>query len=109
MSLRLRPATLSRIAELSEHESDGGEFEEAERVAAEVFPVLGQPAAAVEPSDGAFNNPALGQHDEALAAIGSLDDLGLELGHDASQCAMKDRPLIGAVGEQFCQEGEQAE
>ena len=59
--------------------------------------------------DGAFNNPALGQHDEALGAIGSLDDLGLELGLDASQCAMKDRPLIGAVGEQFCQEGEEAE
>ena len=51
----------------------------------------------------------LGQHDEALGAIGSLDDLGLELGLDASQCAVKDRPLIGAVGEQFCQEGEEAE
>ena len=67
------------------------------------------PALIPRPERTLTNNPALGQHDEALGAIGSLDDLGLELGLDASQCAMKDRPLIGAVGEQFCQEGEEAE
>ena len=33
--------------------------------------------------------------------IGSLDDLGLEIGQDAGQGAVKDRPLIGAVGEQL--------
>ena len=43
----------------------------------EVFPVFGQPATAVEPSDGAFDDPALGQHDKAGDPIGSLDDLGL--------------------------------
>ena len=32
-------------------------------------PVLGQPTTAIEPGDGAFNNPALGQHDEALGAM----------------------------------------
>jgi hypothetical protein len=40
-SLRVRPETLRRITEFSEHESDGGELEEGERVAVEVFPVPG--------------------------------------------------------------------
>ena len=42
-------------------------------------------------------------------AIGSLDDLGLEIGQDAGQGAVKDRPLIGAVGEQFPEKGKQTE
>ena len=57
--------------------------------------------AAVEPGDGAFDHPTPGLDDEALHPIGSLDDLGLEIGQDAGQGAVKDRPLIGAVGEQF--------
>lgn len=75
----------------------------------EVFPVLGQSAAAVEPSDGTLDNPTLGQHDEALGLIGSLDDLGFDPGEDAGQGAVKDRPLIGVVGEQLSEKGEQAE
>ena len=47
--------------------------------------------------------------DEALHPIGSLDDLGLEIGQDAGQGAVKDRPLIGAVGEQFPEKGKQTE
>ena len=39
----------------------------------------------------------------------SLDDLGLEIGQDAGQGAVKDRPLIGAVGEQFPEKGKQTE
>jgi hypothetical protein len=74
-----------------------------------VFPVLGQPAAAVEPGDGAFDAPALGQHDEALGPIGALDDLGFQTRQDAGQSAVKDRPFIGAVGEQLSQEGKQSE
>ena len=38
-----------------------------------------------------------------------LDDLGLEIGQDAGQGAVKDRPLIGAVGEQFPEKGKQTE
>jgi PAS domain S-box-containing protein len=41
LGLRVRPETLRRITEFSEHESDGGELEEGERVAVEVFPVPG--------------------------------------------------------------------
>ena len=92
---------MARITEFSEHESNGRELDEGERVAVEVLPVLGQSAAAVEPGDGAFDHPTPGLDDEALHPIGSLDDLGLEIGQDAGQGAVKDRPLIGAVGEQF--------
>ena len=103
--LRVRPETLCRITEFSEHESNGRELDEGERVAVEVLPVLGQSAAAVEPGDGAFDPPTPGLDDEALHPIGSLDDLGLEIGQDAGQGAVKDRPLIGAVGEQFPEKG----
>ena len=108
-ALRVRPETLCRITEFSEHESNGRELDEGERVAVEVLPVLGQSAAAVEPGDGAFDHPTPGLDDEALHPIGSLDDLGLEVGQDAGQGAVKDRPLIGAVGEQFPEKGKQTE
>ena len=107
--LRVRPETLCRITEFSEHESNGRELDEGERVAVEVLPVLGQSAAAVEPGDGAFDHPTPGLDDEALHPIGLLDDLGLEIGQDAGQGAVKDRPLIGAVGEQFPEKGKQTE
>ena len=89
--IRVRPETLCRITEFSEHESNGRELDEGERVAVEVLPVLGQSAAAVEPGDGAFDHPTPGLDDEALHPIGSLDDLGLEIGQDAGQGAVKDR------------------
>ena len=109
LTLRVRPETLCRITEFSEHESNGRELDEGERVAVEVLPVLGQSAAAVEPGDGAFDHPTPGLDDEALHPIGSLDDLGLEIGQDAGQGAVKDRALIGAVGEQFPEKGKQTE
>ena len=48
-------------------------------------------------------------NDEALDPIGSLDDLVLEVGQDAGYDTVKDRPLIGAVGEQFPEKGKQTE
>ena len=68
-ALRVRPETSSGIAEFSEHEADRRELEEGERSAVEVLPVLCQTTAAVEPGDGALDDPALGQHDEALDLI----------------------------------------
>ena len=52
--------TSSRIAELSQHEADGGELQEGEAAAVEIFPVLGETAAAIEPSNRAFYDPTLG-------------------------------------------------
>ena len=58
--LRVRPETSSGVAEFSEHETDRSELEEGERCAVEVLPVLCQAPAAVEPSDGALDDPTPG-------------------------------------------------
>jgi hypothetical protein len=58
LSVRLK--TSSRIAELSQHEADGGELQESETAAVEIFPVLGETAAAIEPSNRALDDPTLG-------------------------------------------------
>jgi hypothetical protein len=60
IDLRVRLKTSSRIAELSQHEADGGEFQEGKTAAIEIFPVLGETAAAVEPSDRTLDDPTLG-------------------------------------------------
>jgi len=84
-------------------------MEEGKCVVVAVFPILGEPAAAVEPGEGALDDPALRQRDEAFDVIGAVDDLGFEMREEAGQGALKDRPLVGAVGEQFSQEGKQSE
>ena len=38
-------------------------------------PILGEPAAASEPREGAFHDPSARQDFEALGSVGSLDDL----------------------------------
>jgi hypothetical protein len=58
--LRVRLKTFSRITKLSQHEADGREFQEGKGVAVEIFPVLGEAAATIEPCDRAFDDPALG-------------------------------------------------
>jgi hypothetical protein len=102
--LRVRPETSGWIAKFSEHEADGGEAQESERRAIEVLPIFGEPPATVEPSQRAFNDPALGQHDEALGLIGSLDDVRLQAGQDGLAGAVELAALIGGVGEQRLQE-----
>ena len=57
---RVRPKTSARVTKLSQHEADGGEFQEREGVAVEIFPILGEAAATIEPRNRAFDDPALG-------------------------------------------------
>ncbi len=57
--LRVRLKTSARITEFSQHEADGGKFQEREGAAVEIFPVLGKAAATVEPRNGAFDDPTL--------------------------------------------------
>ena len=102
--LRVRPKTSSWITELSQHETDGCEFQEGERAAVEIFPILGEAATTVEPSNRAFNDPTLGQLYEPLGLRGSFDDFGFEAGQDFGERIAEDRPLIGAVGEQLLKE-----
>ena len=58
--LRVRFKTSSRITELSQHEANGRELQERESIAVEIFPVLGEAAATVEPRNRAFDDPTLG-------------------------------------------------
>jgi hypothetical protein len=48
------------------------EAEEGERLSVEAFPIPGQSATATKPGEGAFDDPALGQNDEAFGVTQSL-------------------------------------
>jgi hypothetical protein len=86
------------LTELSQHEADRGEAQERQGLSVEALPILGQAAAAVEPRDGAFDDPSLGQDRKDLCDIGALDDLQVDLPEDFAKGRLKDRPLIAAVG-----------
>lgn len=70
----------------------------------EAFPVLGQPTTPPKPGDAALHNPAFWFDDEAFGAITSLDDVDHQTAHGLGDAILKDRPCIGAVGEQLAQE-----
>ena len=59
-NVRVRLETSARITKLSQHEADGREFQEGKGAAVEIFPVLGETAATVEPRNRAFDDPTLG-------------------------------------------------
>jgi hypothetical protein len=44
---------LTLCSDVSQHEADGGEFQEREGIAVEIFPVFGEAAATVEPAKNA--------------------------------------------------------
>ena len=90
-------------------ETDGGEAQEGERLAIEAFPILGQSAAAAEPGQGAFDDPALWQSDEPFGLVRSLDDLDGDARENAFHRALELRSLITAVGVELDQEREGAE
>ena len=74
-----------------------------------VFPVLGETAAAVEPCDGALDDPAFGFDDKAFGVVGALDDFDDQAAHRAGRAVLEDRPCISTVGEQLAQERELSE
>ena len=81
-------------------------MEEGERVVVAVFPILGEPPAAVEPCDGALNDPTLGFDDKAFSVISAFDDFDHQAAHRFGGAVAEYRPRIGAVGEQLAQERE---
>lgn len=97
------------LAQLSQHQADRGQAQEREGFAVQAFPILGEPTASVQPSDGSLDNPALRQDDEPLCRIRALDDLDLNLAHDPAQPILELRPLIAAIGTKLAQERVQAE
>jgi hypothetical protein len=71
-----------------------------------IFPVLGEPATPVEPSDGALDDPALGFDDEAFDGVGTFDDFDLKVRHGSRDATQEDWAGVGTVCEQLTQEGE---
>src|SRR5215212_9932561 len=86
-SLRVHPGSFAGLTELSQHEADGREAQECERLAVQAFPIFSQSTASVEPCDGSFNNPALRQDGEPLCGIRTLHNLHVDLAHDRMHAA----------------------
>src|SRR5262249_48914028 len=61
-------------------------------------------AAAVEPGDGTFDDPAFWENCESLDTIGAPDNLGLDVRQHASQGLVEGTPLIGSVSKELGQE-----
>jgi hypothetical protein len=107
--LSVRPESFSTIAKLSQHEADRSETQKSAGAVVEILPILGKASAAVEPCKRAFDDPAFGQNNEALGLIRSFNNIDVQTGENFGQCGAEDRPFIGAVGEEFLEEWEQAE
>ena len=62
--------------------------------------MLGEPAAAIKPGDGALDDPALGQNGESFAVIGAPDDFDFKARQNLRNCAAEARPLVSGVGDE---------
>src|SRR3954454_8789085 len=96
--LRVCPGTSCGIAEPSQHEADRGKAEEGERLAGEVLPILGQSTAAVQPSYGAFDKPALREDDKPFRLIRALHDVKVHAPQDLFDRTSELRSLVSAIG-----------
>jgi hypothetical protein len=95
------------LAELSQHQTNGGPAQEGARVPAQTLPVFGEAAAAIEPADPSLDDPTPRQHDEP-ADIAALDDLDADLRARRLQPVLEFCALIAAVGVELQQERIQA-
>lgn len=73
------------------------------------FPILGQSSASPKPGEGALDDPAFRQDDEAVCRIGSLDDLEVHLPQNGPQSGLESGALISAIGIELEKEGVEAE
>src|SRR5215472_376526 len=105
-ALRVCPKSLSRITELSQHKSDGGQSKESQCIAVEILKIFGKAPAAIEPGNCALDDPAFWEDHEPFGMIRAFDDFYFEAGEDLGKIGIEKRALIRAVGEQFLQEWE---
>ena len=88
-----------------EHDADHGEANEGSGGSGIALEVTRQASVVADPGKRAFNDPALGQDDEAMA-FAAFDDLqlpGAALGNRSGGLC----PLIAGIGEDALNEGEQ--
>lgn len=97
------------IADPSDHETDGSEFNEGESGSREIFKILCEPAAAAQPCECALDDPAARQNLEPRGVIGAFDNFDLEPRQRSGKGLPELRPLVAAIGEEFFQKREQAE
>jgi len=83
--------------------------QEGEAFAIEVLPILCKPSTAVEPRNGALDNPTLGQMHKSFGLMRTLDDLGGDGGQDVGQRLLELSSLVTSVSEQRLQKGISAE
>ena len=72
--LRVRPKSSRGITEFAQHQANGREVYERQRLSGKILKVFGQATAAIEPGDRPFHNPAFGEHDKPFDLITSCDD-----------------------------------
>ena len=84
-------------------------MEDGEGFVVEVLPVFGEPAAAAQPCERAFDDPSQGQDDEALGVIRAFDDFDGDLRQALFHGLAKDRPLVSAVGDELFKERKASE
>lgn len=87
----------------SEHHPNRCPLKESECVLVEALPILAQASTVVQPGDGAFHNPAPGQHHK-LSGIASSHDLDIHSATGLGQSLLEFRPLIASVGVEFQEE-----
>lgn len=88
----------------SDHESDGGKFDEGECFDVEALPVLGQ-AAAAAPAKVYSTTQRRGCTTKPLGLIGPRDDFDMDLGGRFLQPFLEPRSLISDIGVELEQEG----
>jgi hypothetical protein len=90
----------------AQHEADGGEEDEGDGAVREVLEILGEAPTAIEPGDGALDDPALGQELEART-IAAFDDLELPV-RDGAEDLFELGALIGAVADDLLKKRKQS-
>jgi hypothetical protein len=97
---------MSWLDQASEHETDHGEADEGGGGSGVTLEVARKAAVVADPCEGSFDDPTLGQDDEAMQLV-ALDDL------DPPSARLCDggsgfRSLIAGIGEDALDEGEEA-
>src|SRR3984893_2603506 len=101
LNIRVGPKSSLTQTKLSEHETNRGEAEKSECVSGEIFEILGQAATAIEPREGALDNPASRQKLKPFGVIGAFDDFDFEVRQKFGRSLLKDWPLISAVSKEL--------